>query len=342
MKFLNYPHKEDDNKYIPSLGKILKKRAVSESQKKGTKLAKKPTKQTTTTTTTTTAETVDESELEAKSAESTTSSSNIEDSEKEYEGDYRDEEEEKEKETTKTITTTTTTTKKPTLQSEGPKSTTNIRGTKKPAKTLKQAEKEHKQKQKVQKTTTPATTSESYNEMMEEGEENDDINVDGKILIEDSDKSRNSKRIENPTVKAISKPVAKLKLPFIKPKNESACTPEAYLEFPQDLIGNKWRARGLIVIHIAVVCYMFYSLALVCEKYFMPSLEEFSQRLGLSEDVAGATLMSAGSSAPELFTALLGVFVAKGDVGTGTIVGSAGKLMQIDLTSCGSCFVTNN
>ena len=33
--------------------------------------------------------------------------------------------------------------------------------------------------------------------------------------------------------------------------------------------------------------------------------------------------MAAGSSAPELFTAILGVFIAKGDVGTGTIVGSA-------------------
>ncbi|XP_076360329.1 sodium/potassium/calcium exchanger 4-like isoform X2 [Tachypleus tridentatus] len=47
------------------------------------------------------------------------------------------------------------------------------------------------------------------------------------------------------------------------------------------------------------------------------------QRLNLSEDVAGATFMAAGSSAPELFTAILGVFIAKGDVGTGTIVGSA-------------------
>lgn len=60
----------------------------------------------------------------------------------------------------------------------------------------------------------------------------------------------------------------------------------------------------------------------------MPSLEEFALRLGLSEDVAGATLMSAGSSAPELFTAILGVFIAKGDVGTGAIVGSAGKTIR--------------
>lgn len=126
--------------------------------------------------------------------------------------------------------------------------------------------------------------------------------------------------------KIIKKPL--MALPFIKAKNSSICIPEAYLEFPKDLIGTKWRGRGLILIHIAVVCYMFYSLALVCERYFMPSLEEFAQRLQLSEDVAGATLMSAGSSAPELFTAILGVFIAKGDIGTGTIVGSAGECHQ--------------
>ena len=49
-------------------------------------------------------------------------------------------------------------------------------------------------------------------------------------------------------------------------------------------------------------------------------------RGGTSEawaDVAGATFMAAGSSAPELFTSLMGVFAVKNDVGIGTIVGSA-------------------
>jgi len=39
--------------------------------------------------------------------------------------------------------------------------------------------------------------------------------------------------------------------------------------------------------------------------------------------VAGATFMAAGSSAPELFTSLMGVFAVHNDVGVGTIVGSA-------------------
>jgi Ca2+/Na+ antiporter len=39
--------------------------------------------------------------------------------------------------------------------------------------------------------------------------------------------------------------------------------------------------------------------------------------------VAGATMMAAGGSAPELFTSVIGVFIAISDVGIGTIVGSA-------------------
>ena len=45
--------------------------------------------------------------------------------------------------------------------------------------------------------------------------------------------------------------------------------------------------------------------------------------LHLQPDVAGATFMAAGGSAPELFTSIIGVFVAFSDVGIGTIVGSA-------------------
>lgn len=40
---------------------------------------------------------------------------------------------------------------------------------------------------------------------------------------------------------------------------------------------------------------------------FYMSLTPFSQRLNLSEDVAGATFMAAGSSAPELFTSIIGI-----------------------------------
>lgn len=43
----------------------------------------------------------------------------------------------------------------------------------------------------------------------------------------------------------------------------------------------------------------------------------------LAEDVAGATFMAIASSSPELFINCVGTFITEGDLGVGTIVGSA-------------------
>ncbi|KAL0601697.1 Sodium/potassium/calcium exchanger 4 [Plecturocebus cupreus] len=94
-------------------------------------------------------------------------------------------------------------------------------------------------------------------------------------------------------------------------------------EFPTDLFSNKERQHGAILLHILGALYMFYALAIVCDDFFVPSLEKICERLHLSEDVAGATFMAAGSSTPELFASVIGVFITHGDVGVGTIVGSA-------------------
>ena len=68
---------------------------------------------------------------------------------------------------------------------------------------------------------------------------------------------------------------------------------------------------------------MFVALAIVCDEFFVPALDVIIEKIGCSEDVAGATFMAAGGSAPELFTSIIGVFIAFSDVGIGTIVGSA-------------------
>ncbi|XP_063429168.1 sodium/potassium/calcium exchanger 4-like isoform X1 [Mytilus trossulus] len=101
------------------------------------------------------------------------------------------------------------------------------------------------------------------------------------------------------------------------------CTEPAFHEFPPDAFTNTQREHGALIVHVMVVIYMFAALAVVCDDYFVTSLDRICQKLGFSEDVAGATFMAAGSSAPELFTAIIGVFITKGDVGVGTIVGSA-------------------
>ncbi|EDV19631.1 uncharacterized protein TRIADDRAFT_33154 [Trichoplax adhaerens] len=94
-------------------------------------------------------------------------------------------------------------------------------------------------------------------------------------------------------------------------------------EFPKDIFTQQQRRQGAVVIHFIVAFYMFAALAVVCDEYFVASLEVICERFNFSDDVAGATFMAAGSSAPELFTSIIGVFITKGDVGVGTIVGSA-------------------
>uniref|UniRef100_A0A8C7UQH4 Sodium/calcium exchanger membrane region domain-containing protein n=1 Tax=Oncorhynchus mykiss TaxID=8022 RepID=A0A8C7UQH4_ONCMY len=101
------------------------------------------------------------------------------------------------------------------------------------------------------------------------------------------------------------------------------CTEPAINEFPEDIFTTYQRTRGAVLLHIFAALYMFLALAIVCDDYFVMSLEKICEKLDLSEDVAGATFMAAGSSAPELFASIIGVFITHGDVGVGTIVGSA-------------------
>lgn len=80
-----------------------------------------------------------------------------------------------------------------------------------------------------------------------------------------------------------------------------------------------------VILAIALLIISFYFLAVITDEFFIESLDKISQRLKLSPDVAGATFMAIGSSAPELFTSLIAVLKPgdHADIGAGTIVGSA-------------------
>jgi len=92
----------------------------------------------------------------------------------------------------------------------------------------------------------------------------------------------------------------------------------------EDMFQDKADPGWLVIVYIIGILYIFLALAIVCDEFFVPALEEMSSKrhLNLSMDIAGATLMAAGGSAPELFTSLIGTF-KESDIGFGTIVGSA-------------------
>ena len=114
------------------------------------------------------------------------------------------------------------------------------------------------------------------------------------------------------------------------------CVKPSIDEFPDDFMTQyQRREQGGVVFHFLLAIYMFGVLAVVCDDYFVPSLEQITKKLNMDSDVAGATFMAAGSSAPELFTSVIGVFITKSDIGLGTIVGSAVFNILFIVAICG-------
>ncbi|ROT86002.1 hypothetical protein C7M84_023987 [Penaeus vannamei] len=98
------------------------------------------------------------------------------------------------------------------------------------------------------------------------------------------------------------------------------CTQPAIEQFPRPLMSSAARRSGGLILHILISFYMFLGIAI--DEYSCLR-EMICDSLQMSEDVAGATFMAAGSSAPELATSVIAVFVAKDDIGISGVIGSA-------------------
>jgi len=106
-------------------------------------------------------------------------------------------------------------------------------------------------------------------------------------------------------------------LPYCPPDVKVGNSTYPALPFGEDEVA------AATIFQLVIMCFMFLGLAIVCDSYFEAALSAICEAMNLKDDVAGATWMAAGGSAPELATSVLGVFVSKSDVGFGTIVGSA-------------------
>lgn len=101
------------------------------------------------------------------------------------------------------------------------------------------------------------------------------------------------------------------------------CSERSVLDFPSGLFTREQLRSGFVTLNFFGAAYMFLLVALVCDRYFLPSVQCICEDLHMSQDVAGATFMAFATSAPELFTSFVGVFVTQSDIGVGTVVGSA-------------------
>lgn len=58
-------------------------------------------------------------------------------------------------------------------------------------------------------------------------------------------------------------------------------------QFPKTFFNQNDRLNGAVMIHLLVVMYMFIALAIVCDEYFVPSLEKICKVFKIKEDIAG-------------------------------------------------------
>lgn len=64
--------------------------------------------------------------------------------------------------------------------------------------------------------------------------------------------------------------------PTYRPKREN-CTPPAIEQFPKPLMPQKWRKNGGLIVHVVVALFTFLGLAIVCDDYFVSSLDRICE-----------------------------------------------------------------
>uniref|UniRef100_V5I898 Sodium/potassium/calcium exchanger 5 n=1 Tax=Anoplophora glabripennis TaxID=217634 RepID=V5I898_ANOGL len=135
-----------------------------------------------------------------------------------------------------------------------------------------------------------------------------------------------TKETDNPLIQKRIHKKHRVFIPFARPLREeepdNATCEDSSDEFPV-FLNDYARNHGGVVLCFIIGIYCFTLLAVVCDKYFLPSVETICDVLHLTPDVAAATFMSVATSCPEMFTNIIGTFITESDIGIGTIVGSS-------------------
>ena len=67
---------------------------------------------------------------------------------------------------------------------------------------------------------------------------------------------------------------------------------------------------GGVLLYILGIVYVILALIILSSEYLVPSLQVLRDKLGMSDDVAGASIISASLSAPALISNTAAVFVS--------------------------------
>ena len=71
-----------------------------------------------------------------------------------------------------------------------------------------------------------------------------------------------------------------------------------------DWFGDTGKIILLVPIGILLMYILMYNLASTADAYLSPSLEDMTVKFGISESLAGVTLLAFGNGAPDVFSAI--------------------------------------
>ncbi|OMJ82983.1 hypothetical protein SteCoe_16195 [Stentor coeruleus] len=93
--------------------------------------------------------------------------------------------------------------------------------------------------------------------------------------------------------------------------------------------------KGGLILYIIGIAYVFLCIREICSQYFIPSIDHVVEKYKIKPEVAGATMLALGGSAPEIFIMFFATFLAGGEIGHSTILGSGAINGMLLIGICG-------
>lgn len=98
--------------------------------------------------------------------------------------------------------------------------------------------------------------------------------------------------------------------------------------------GHSGKAIAIIPVGAILMIIFMYTLSSTADDYLSPALEFLTEKLQLSESLAGVTLLALGNGAPDIFAA---ISAASGE---GSGEGSGGTLLTINNLTGSTLFIS--
>lgn len=104
---------------------------------------------------------------------------------------------------------------------------------------------------------------------------------------------------------------------------------------PEASISDQQIREGGFILYVIGIIYVLMSIREVCSQCFLPSIDKIVERYKIKPEVAGATILAMGGSAPEIFIMFFGTFLSQSNIGHSTILGSGAINGMLLVGICG-------